>query len=58
MGREKARLLKIEEDWDRKAAVADFRCSLCSMLIIHCERDVYFRTGMCGYCTHIMAKDD
>ncbi|WP_164489455.1 hypothetical protein [Shewanella algae] len=58
MGRQKDAELAKEDAWDRKAQAEGIRCSLCGELIIHCEREVYFRTGMCGYHAHMMAKDD
>lgn len=58
MGREKAKMEAAEAAWDRKAEAEDLRCSICSNLIIHSERDVFYTVGMCGYCAHISTKDD
>ncbi len=58
MGREKARLQEVEDAWDRKAQAEDLRCSSCSQVINYSDREVYFRTDMCGYCTHNASKDD
>lgn len=58
MGREKEKLEQVNSAWIAKAQAKDTRCSVCGELIIYDERDVYFRTGMCGYHTHHSEKDD
>lgn len=58
MGTEKARLEESEAAWDDKAQAEDIKCKFCSMRIPYGDRDVYYRTGMCGYCAHQAQKDD
>lgn len=58
MGVEKSALIEREEKWHYKAKQEGFRCAVCSQVVAYDEREVYFRTKMCGYCAHVMAKDD
>lgn len=58
MGREKAKMEETEAAWNRKAQAEGLRCSVCSQHIIHSERELFFETGMCGYCHHQANKED
>ncbi|SPE20779.1 hypothetical protein SBBP1_120008 [Burkholderiales bacterium] len=42
--------------WERKAQSEGLRCRACAMKIPFGNRDVYFRTGMCGHCAHEAQK--
>lgn len=58
MGREKARQLQNEDDWNTKALLEDYRCEIHGGLISYDERAVYSKTKRCAYCNHIQSKDD
>jgi hypothetical protein len=58
MGAEKHAIAEREEAFARKAVYEGWRCAVCNMTPIYDERDVFFRTKMCGYCAHVAAKDD
>jgi hypothetical protein len=57
MGREKEALIKRDDNWIMKARSEGWRCSVCSTPPPYDGRDIYFRTGMCGWCVHQAAKD-
>ena len=46
------------DGWMIKATSEGWRCARCSQVPIYDEREVYFDTGMCGYCAHVISKDD
>lgn len=58
MGIEKDRQIKAEENWEAKAQREGWRCSSCRATPPYGDRDVFFRTHMCGYCAHVIDKDD
>lgn len=58
MGIEKSRQQEAEAAWDRKAQAEQLKCEHCFMKIPYWDREVYFATKMCAYCTHQLAKDD
>lgn len=58
MGYEKSQLIEAEDRWLHKAQAERIKCSMCSTTIPYDDRDIYFRTGMCGYCHHVLSKDD
>lgn len=58
MGREKARQLQKEEDWNTKASIEGYRCEECGALISYDERQVYFKTKRCAMCNYILWEDD
>lgn len=47
-----------EENWNKLAAAKGYRCERCNALIPFGEREVYFETKLCGYCAHMLQKDD
>jgi hypothetical protein len=47
-----------EEKWDHKAQQEDLRCGLCGLHIEYDDREIYYQTGNCGYCEHLMTRDD
>ena len=47
-----------EQAWNRKAQAEQIKCNLCKEQIPFGERQVYFETGLCGYCAHQQEKDD
>ena len=50
MGMVKREMERKESAWAHVAREKNYRCSVCSSLIIYDERDVYFDTKMCGSC--------
>ena len=58
MGRAKEAMLEAEDNWHVKAQAEGWNCAVCGSVPPLSERDVYFETGMCGYCAHVAAKDD
>ncbi len=58
MGRHKEWELKKEERWDNKARANNYVCRWHGGPIEYNDRLVYFMTGSCSYCHHIMMKDD
>ena len=58
MGREKERQIMAEDNWSAKARAEGIVCKSCGMTIDYGDRDIYFRTGECGHCNHILNKDD
>jgi hypothetical protein len=58
MGTEKDEIQRKEDAWHRKAHAENLRCAVCNQIIPYAERDVYFRTKMCGYCEHQSKKRD
>ena len=49
MGYEKHRIEANEEVWRRAARLNDYRCAY-GHLIEYCDREFYFREGLCGLC--------
>ncbi len=47
-----------EAAWVKKCEVRGWQCSRCEEIPPLAERDVYFETGMCGYCAYMTSKDD
>ncbi len=47
-----------EAAWIKMCEAKGWQCSRCESIPPHGERDVYFETGMCGYCAHMTSKDD
>jgi hypothetical protein len=39
----------LEEEWLLVARGKNHNCPVCHQTIIYSERDVYFRTGLCGH---------
>ena len=58
MGTEKILLEEAEAAWDRKAQAEKLKCGKCAQRIPYGDREVFFRTGMCGYCAHQEAKEN
>lgn len=58
MGAEKHEIAEREEAFARKATYQDWKCAVCNMKPTYDERYIFFGTGMCGYCAHVMEKDD
>jgi len=58
MGVHKHAIEERDEAFARKAQYEDWRCARCSMVVIYDERDVFFEQGLCGYCAHVVEKDD
>jgi hypothetical protein len=47
-----------EAGWLFAAEAKGFRCGRCGEIPPHCERETFFETGMCGYCSYLMSRDD
>ncbi len=47
-----------EYEHEISAARSEMRCSRCGTGIPRGEFDVYFRSDMCGWCEHMMTKED
>jgi hypothetical protein len=58
MGQLKHEMDMRETNWDRKAAAERLKCSRCSTTIPYGDRDVFYRSGYCGYCVAVVARDD
>ena len=64
MGQAKKEQLEREEDsarrWQTKCQIEGWKCSRCESLPPFEEREIFFETGkgLCGYCAHIISKDD
>ena len=54
----KRELEEREAAWDRKARAEHLLCSVCSQHITYADREVFFRSKMCGSCAHQSEKDD
>ncbi|BDA59760.1 hypothetical protein NUITMVS1_12230 [Shewanella xiamenensis] len=54
MGRQKARLLAIEEAFKRMGYI----CEIHGGPIEYDERLIYFMTKRCAYCNYLLSKDD
>jgi hypothetical protein len=57
MGTDKDRQFPTEDNWDLLARDKGFRCSLCGAPTAYGERELYFRTGMCGNCATTRPSD-
>lgn len=57
MGREKDRLLQAEDDWLQLARHKGYICKSCQLSPPYCDRETFFRTGMCGYCDNMEKKN-
>ena len=44
--------------WAKKCEYRGWQCSQCEDIPSLAEREIYFQTGMCGYCAHMTSKDD
>ena len=42
--------------WLQKAYYKSYRCAVCGVIVEYCDREAYFRSGLCG--AHAPAKDD
>jgi len=58
MGTEKDRIIEAEEGWIAKCNAKGWHCSICGAPPPLSEREIFFETGMCGHCAHVMEKDD
>jgi hypothetical protein len=62
MGRAKHEAMEEEEKkeaaWARKCAYEGWKCVRCDSVPPLVEREIFFETKMCGYCAHIVSKDD
>ncbi len=58
MGFEKHMIQVREENWKIKAESEGWRCAICGSVPPFEERDVFFKTGKCGWCAHMDAKKD
>lgn len=58
MGRDKDAQEEAASRWTTAAEINGYRCDVCGSIPSHEEREVYFDTGMCGYCAHQAQKDD
>lgn len=58
MGAEKHEMIMREERWETKARNEGWKCAVCHSVPPYSEREIYFDTGMCGWCAHMAAKDD
>jgi hypothetical protein len=56
--RSKDDIERAERDWDHLAESQGHRCSVCSTRIAYGDREVFFRTKMCGHCAHQSNKAD
>ena len=46
-----------ETVWAKTCEYANWQCSRCEDIPSLEEREIYFETGMCGYCAHMTSKD-
>jgi hypothetical protein len=59
-----AKNLHVEEEeakdgaWYRKCAYEGWTCARCGSPPPREEREIFFKTGLCGYCEHMTSKDD
>lgn len=58
MGAAKHEMMMREDSWHTKARSEGWKCAVCGCTPPLSERDVYFDTGMCGWCAHTANKDD
>jgi len=58
MGYEKHQLEVKEQGWQHVARNNNWRCSMCNIRPPLCDREIYLRTGMCGYCDHVLNNGD
>ncbi len=49
---------ELQSRWEAVADAKGYRCQVCSQRIPYGEQDVFFDTGLCGYCDHVAKKDD
>ncbi|MFY9910347.1 MAG: hypothetical protein WCF22_08900 [Candidatus Sulfotelmatobacter sp.] len=47
-----------EARWAYVAEKNGYRCIRCGAIPPRSERDIYFRSKMCGWCEHMTNKDD
>ena len=57
MGTDKDGQFPTEDNWVSLARDKGFRCSLCGAPTAYVERELYFRTGMCGNCAKTRPPD-
>ena len=58
MGQAKEAAIVADEDWESLAEAKGWVCSVCSSVPPKSERDIFFNTGICGWCAHTASKDD
>ena len=58
LGRENDAIIERDDNWLMKAQSEGWSCAVCGNTPPYDEREVFFETGMCGYCAHVAAKDD
>ncbi|MCY1293028.1 hypothetical protein D9M68_297880 [compost metagenome] len=57
MGTEKDRQIRADDNWPLVCKANGWKCSACGGIPLPGELETYKRTGMCGYCTHVVEKD-
>ena len=58
MGTDKDKLIETEEKWKWVARQENYLCARCHQIPPYGDREIYFETGHCGRCDHIVNKDD
>ena len=58
MGIEKGEIIEKEEAWKAKAKFEKLKCSECSITVPYGDREIFYETGKCAYCNHLLNKDD
>ena len=57
MGYEKHQRETVEQDWSHAARMNDYRCTY-GHSIEHCDREIYFRKRLCGFCYRALLSDE
>jgi hypothetical protein len=47
-----------EQAWDRLAHARNYRCEQCGNVVPFSERQIYFSRKLCGWCAHMIDKND
>lgn len=54
----KDELERREAAWEHVAQEKGYHCARCGSIPPYGEREVFFERGLCGWCAHMMDKDD
>lgn len=54
----KDELERREEAWRHVAQRESYECAVCGEIPPYGEREIYFKTGLCGFHAHTAAKKD
>ena len=58
MFKTKDELETADDNWNTKAEYEGWRCEVCASIPAHSEREIFFETGLCGWCSQMATKDD